>query len=105
MALAYFRILIHKFLNKDTDIVPEEAPLIILGIKYAVCMAKNGKDNNHTKQVGRRVHFLRNDEKWKMHNIDLCEGGLQLAYIATNNVGGNYLNPIMEYTMVRIDNC
>ena len=30
MALAHFRMLIHDFLNKDLDIVPEEAPLIVL---------------------------------------------------------------------------
>ena len=30
MSLAYFRMLIHELLNKDTDIVPEEEPLIIL---------------------------------------------------------------------------
>ena len=44
MALAHFRMLIHEFLNKDPDIVPEEAPLIVLDIKSAMCMAKNGKD-------------------------------------------------------------
>ena len=31
MALAHFRMLIHELLNKDPDIVPEEAPLIVLG--------------------------------------------------------------------------
>ena len=30
MDLAHFRMLIHELLNKDTDIVPEEAPLIVL---------------------------------------------------------------------------
>ena len=37
-----------------------------------------------------------------MHNIDWCEGGLQLSDIATQNVGGNDLNPKMEYIMVKI---
>ena len=32
-------------------------------------------------------------KKTKMHNIDWCEGGLQLADIATENVGENDLNP------------
>ena len=41
MDLARFRMLIHKFVNKDPDIFPEEAPLIISDIKYAVGMAKN----------------------------------------------------------------
>ena len=27
MVLAHFRMLIHEFLNKDPDIVPEEAPM------------------------------------------------------------------------------
>ena len=38
-----------------------------------------------------------------MYNIDLCEGGLQLSDIATNNVGGNYFNSIIKYIMVRLD--
>ena len=42
MSLAHFRMLIHEFLSKDSDIVPEEAPIIISYIKYAVRMAKNG---------------------------------------------------------------
>ena len=46
MALANFRILIHELLNKDPDIVPEEAHLIVLYRKSAMCMAKNGKDAN-----------------------------------------------------------
>ena len=44
MALANFRMLIHEFLNKDTDTVPEEAPLIVLDSKSAMCMANNGKE-------------------------------------------------------------
>ena len=39
-----------------------------------------------------------------MHKIDLCAGGLKMAYIATYNVGDNYLNPRMKYIMVTIDN-
>ena len=38
-----------------------------------------------------------------MHKIDWCEGGLQLADIAINDVGENDLNPIMRYIMVRLD--
>ena len=44
MALAHFRMLIHELLNKYPDLVPEEAPKIILDSKSAVCTAKNGKD-------------------------------------------------------------
>ena len=43
MTLAHFRMLIHELLNKDPDIVLEEAPLIILDRNHAVCMANNGK--------------------------------------------------------------
>ena len=40
MALSHFRMLIHELLNKDPDIVPEEAPLIVLGSKSAMCMLR-----------------------------------------------------------------
>ena len=60
MDLAHFRMLIREFLNKDTDIVPEEAPLIVLDIKSAMCMDKNGKDTKHTRHIASRIHFLRN---------------------------------------------
>ena len=63
MALSYFRMLIHEFLNKDPDIVPEEAPLIILYSKSSVCMYNNGKYNKHTRKISRRMHFVRNGEK------------------------------------------
>ena len=39
-----------------------------------------------------------------MHKIDWCEGGLQLAYISTKNVGDNSLNHRMKYIMVRLYN-
>ena len=66
-------------------------------------MAKNGKDTKHTSHIARRVHFLRNGEKFKMHNIDWCEGGLKLDEIESKNVGENDLNPRMKYIMVRLD--
>ena len=43
MALAHFRMLIHEFLKKDLDIVPEEAPMIVLDSKSDMCMDKNAK--------------------------------------------------------------
>ena len=55
MALAHFRMLIHELLNEDPDMVPNEAPLIVLDSKSAMCMAKNGKDTKHTK-----THFKEN---------------------------------------------
>ena len=86
MALSHFRMLIHELLNKDIDIVPEEAPLIVLGSRSAMCMANNGKYTKHTRHIARRIHFVRNGEKCKMHRIDWCEVGLQLADIGTNNI-------------------
>ena len=97
MALAYFRMLIHEFLNKDPDIVPEEAPLIVLNSKYSMFMAKNGNDTKHTKHIANRMHFVRNGEKFKMQNIDWCEGGLQLTDLGTKNVGEPYIAPRMIY--------
>ena len=62
-------MLIHEFLNKDPDIVPEEVPLIVLNSKSDMCMADNGKDTKHTRHIARRMHFVRNGEKCKMHKI------------------------------------
>ena len=44
-------------LNKDPYIVQEEAPLINLDCKSAVCMAKNGKDTKYTRYISRRIYF------------------------------------------------
>ena len=62
MALAHFRMLTHEVLNKDPDIVPEEAPLIVLDSKSSMCMAKNGKYTKHTRHIARRMHLVRNGE-------------------------------------------
>ena len=86
MALAHFRVLVHELLNVDPDMVPKEAPLIVLNRKSAMCMVNNGKDTKHTRHIARRMYFVRNGEKCKMHKIYSCEGGLQLADIGTNNV-------------------
>ena len=97
-------MLIHEFLNKDPDIVPEEPPLIVLYGKSAMCMAKNGKDTKHTRHIARIIHFVRNGKKCKMHKIDWCVGGLQLADIGTKNVSEPDLTPSMKYIMVRLEN-
>ena len=97
-------MLIHELLNKDTDIVPEEDPLIVLYSKSDMCMAKNGKDTKHTRNFSRRMHFVRNGEKCKMHKIDWCEWDLQLADIATHNFGEYDLPPRMKNIMLRLDN-
>ena len=104
MDLAHFRMLIHEFLNKDTDIVPEESPLIVLDSKPAMCMAKNVKDTKDIKHIARRMHFVSNGKKCKMPKIDWCGGGLQLADIGTNNLIEPDLTPRMKYIMVRFEN-
>ena len=91
-------------INEVTDMVPKEAPLIVLDSKTDICMAKNGKDTKHTRHVARRMHIVRNGEKCKMHKIDWCEGGLQLADIGTNNVSEPDITPRMRYIMVRLEN-
>ena len=95
---------IHELLNKDPDIVPEESPLIVLYSKSAMCMANNSMDTKHTRHIARGMHFVSNEENCKMHNIDWCEGGLQLADIFTKTFGEIDLTPGMKYIMVRIDN-
>ena len=69
-----------------------------------MCMAKNGKDTKHTRQIARIMHYVRNGEKFNMHNIDWCERGMQLADIATKNVGDHDLTSRMKYIMVRLEN-
>ena len=83
-------------LNKDPDIVPEESPLIVLDSKSAMCMAKNGNYTKYTRHIARIMHFVRNREKCKMHKIDWCEGGLQLADIGTRNLSEPDLTPRMN---------
>ena len=97
MTLAHFRMLVHELLNEDPDMVPKEAPLIILDSKSAMYMAKNSKDTNHTRHIARRIHFVRSGEKCKMHKIDWCEGVLQLANIGTKNVSEPDVTPRMKY--------
>ena len=69
-----------------------------------MCMDNNGKDTKHTRHITSRMHFVKNGEKCKIHKIDWCEGVLQLADIATNNVGDTDLTPRIKYIMVRLDN-
>ena len=104
MDLAHFRTSIHELLNKDPYIVTDEAPLIVLNSKSAMCMDNNGKDTKHTRHIARRMHLVRNGEKFNMHKIDWCEGGLQLADIGTNNVSEPNLTQSMKYIMVRLEN-
>ena len=89
-------MLIHESLSKDSDIVPEEPPLVVLDSNSAVCMSKNGKYTKHTRHIARRMNLVRNGEKCKMHKIDWCEGGMELAGIATKNGGKHDLTPKNE---------
>ena len=84
--------------------VPKESPLIVLDSKSDMCMTKNGKDDKHTRHVARRMHFLSNGDKCKMHKIDWCEGGLKLADIGTKNVSEPDLTPRMKFIMVTLEN-
>ena len=104
MALSHFRMLVHELLNEDLDMVPKEAPLIVLDSKYAMCMAKNVKGTKHTRDIARRIDFVRNGETFKMYKIDWCEVGLQLVDIGTKNVSEPDLTLRMKYIVVRLEN-
>ena len=104
MALARFRMLIRELLNKGPDIVPDEYTLILLDSKSAMCMYNNGKYTKHTRHIARRMHFVRNGEKCKIHKIDWCEGGLQLADIGTKNLSEPDITPRIKYIMVILEN-
>ena len=54
-------------------------------------------DTKHTRNISRRMHFVINVENCKIHKIEWCEGGLQLADIATKNVGETVFNPRMKF--------
>ena len=69
----------------------------VLDSKSSLCIANNGKNTNHTSHISRRAQFVINGEKCEIHKIDWCEGVPQLAYMATKNVGYNFLNPRMKY--------
>ena len=84
--------------------VPKEAPMTVLDSKSAMCMAKNGRDTKHTRHIAIIMNLVRNGEKCKMHKIDWCERGLQLADIGTKNVSEPDLTPGMKYIMVRLEN-
>ena len=97
-------MLINELLNKDTDIVPEEAPLIVLDSKSAICMANNGKYTKQTRHIARQMNYVRNGKKCKMNKIYRCDGRLKLADMVTKNVSEPDLTPRMKYITVRLDN-
>ena len=67
-------------------------------------MSNNGNPTKHIIYISRRMHFVRNGQKWHMNKKLWYEGGLQLEEIATKNVREDELNPGLWYDMVRIDN-
>ena len=103
MSLAHFRVTNNEFLKKYPDVVPEQANIIILDSKSAVCMAKNGKYTKHTRHVSRRIHFVRNVEELNMHKKVWCEVSMQLVDTKTKKVKEDELNPILIYDMVRLE--
>ena len=72
--------------------------------KSEVCININFKDTKPTRHIAKIENFVRNCDKFKMHKIDGCEGGLQLAEIVTKNVGENYLNYWAKYIMIWLEN-
>ena len=49
-------------MNKNTYVVPEKAPLVILDINSDVCMSKNGNDIKHTRHTDIKIHLVINGE-------------------------------------------
>ena len=90
-------------MNKDPDIVTEEDSLIVLGSKSDICMADNVKYTKHTRHIAGRMHLVKNGEKFKIHNIGWCEGGLRLKDIGTKNFGEPDLPSRMKYIMLRLE--
>ena len=50
------------------------------------------------------MHLVRNGEKFKMQEIDWCEGGLQLSDIGTKNISEPDLTQRMKYIIVILKN-
>ena len=87
MDIAHFRMINYYSLNKNADVVPEQAPLIILDVKSSVCMDKNGEDTKHTRHIFIIVNFLRNGEEYNFHKTVWCDGGLQLEDVPKTRHG------------------
>ena len=103
MSISHFSMLSNEFLIKDPYVVLEQAPLMILEGKLALCMANKGNDIKHTIIIDIRMHFVRNVEECNFHNTVWCWGGLKFAEIGTENVSKYELNTILVYAIVRLD--
>ena len=93
----------NEFPDKDTYVVPEQAPLSILYSKSAVCIDKNRKDIQNNIQISRIMLCVINGTECNLHETMQCEGGLQLADIGIMNVRGDEFNPRLGYDMVRLE--
>ena len=67
-------------------------------------MAKNGKDNKHTRNIAKIMNLVRTGDKCQTQKLDWCEGGMQLVDISTKNVSEPDLAPRLKYIMVRLEN-
>ena len=61
MDLSYFSMLSNELLNKDTDVVLEQALIITLYEKSAIFVDNNGRDTKHTRNFSRRMDCGIND--------------------------------------------
>ena len=78
MDLEYFRMLNIEFLDKDPDVVPEQAPLIILGRKSGICVDNHIKYNKRTINIDRRINLVRNGKEFNLHKKVWYNRGMQL---------------------------
>ena len=69
---AHFRILNNELFNKNPYVFSEQSIYIILNIKLAMCMAKNGKDTKHTRHFSIIVHFVINCDDFNVQNTVWC---------------------------------
>ena len=86
MDLVHLRILINELKNKGPYVVPQQAALIILESKPALCMSKNGKDTKQTSHSYRIINLVRNGEECILKKTVWCKGGLKMVDIGTKNV-------------------
>ena len=60
-------------MNKYPYVIPEQAHLIILDTKSAVCAANNVEDTKQTIHISRSTDFVRNVEECNIHKIIWCD--------------------------------
>ena len=93
MDISHYRMLNNKLMNKDSDVVPEQADIIILDRKLCLCMANIVKYAKHIRHIARIMHFVRNGEKWNQHKTLCCEVGLQFSDIRTKDFKEDKFQP------------